>query len=583
MADGIHNQLTNAGIEAIEIGGGVERTYRDMPILKALLLTGKVTEAPAESKQIRDDTREGPFGALDVIEPPFNPSLWCQVPEQNTRLASAIDIWARNTVGLGWRIVAQDPEGNLVENEEIDRLGIKAKFDMERTQLQSVFQFPNRRAPFTRVMYRVKWDEEATGNGYLEIVRNIRGRIVGLYHIPAHTMRVRRGGMGYVQLPELVASSVSSSFDSVMRGGGARKRFFKEFGDPRIIHADEGIKATERLGFRHRASEIIHFTIPTSKSMHYGAPRYVSTAPAIAGNRLSAERNVNFFDNDAVPRGIVFVSGGRLDPESVQRIKDFISTGAKGVENAGRLLVLQLEPKRSGIGEETTASMHFQPLTVGVTEDASFMSYRASNDEEVREAFGLSEAYFRVDLVNRSSAEVSKALTEEQHLEPDRRDKEFLLNHTVVLDPGWDGGKMEVAKLQFRRPQIADPVEKAGMNTLYAASGALTPNDLRRELGKDPYPEEMGFGDKPLPIVLAEFQAGVVGFNGKELLLPPPAEGDGDEIPVVKAKNQLSSQSELTRLAEEIRRDLKETQRSQSGRRPDKDRRRTTRASVWGY
>ncbi len=535
--------------DSAEIGGS--------RVLKAILVAGKVSEPPGSSGQLPPEDGGSHFQGLDVVDPPYNPGLWALVPEQNTRLGRAINTWARNTVGLGWRIIAQDPEGNAVDKEELEaQPGLKEKFESERRQLQALFMFPNREMPFTRVLFDVKRDEEATGNGYLEVVRNAVGVITGLYHIPSHTMRVRKKGLGFVQLRGLNASPTTVTF-SVSEGGTPQRRYFKNFGDPRVIHRITGKPSNGRLGVKKRATEIIHFKVSTARSQLYGAPRYVSTAPATTGNRLAAERNVNFFDNDAVPRGIIFVTGGKLDTRSVGRIEKFIRAKSQGVENSGRLLVLQLESKRTAMGEEGSAAMHFQPLTVGVTEDASFLSYRAANDEEIREAFGLAESFFRTDTVNRASAEIGRQTTNEQEFEPDRLEKEFLLNHTIASDPNWEGGPMSVARLQFRRPQIADPSEKARINTLYAGAGGLTPNDLRRELGKDPYPDEFTFADKPLPWALAELKAQVVGLNGIPAPIPVPetpgeAGGGGDEGAKSAAEQQRRAAAFLAEMGDPL-------------------------------
>jgi len=57
--------------------------------------------------------------------------------------------------------------------------------------------------------------EGATGNGYMEVVRNVAGKIVQLYHISSVTVRLRKGG-GFVQIRN------------------QKRKFFKEFGD---LHA----------------------------------------------------------------------------------------------------------------------------------------------------------------------------------------------------------------------------------------------------------------------------------------------------------------------------------------------------------
>jgi PBSX family phage portal protein len=330
----------------------------------------------------------------------------------------------------------------------------------------------------------VKIDEEATGNGYMEVTRNGGGEIDGLYHAPSHTIRIRKGGRGYVQIR------------------GNAKRYFRGFGDERAIDATTGKEGSERgLPPDRRASELVHFRIYSPRSSFYGLPRFVAAAPAIAGNRLAAQRNVAFFENDAVGRLAITVSGGRLTPDSIDMIRQFLAKG-KGPENAHRVMVLQSESKKIGIGD-TKAQINVVPLTVGVTEDASFLGYRQANDEEIREAFGIAKVFFTTEDVNRATAAVSRQITNEQEFEPDRLDKEFRINHTVLAAPPFEA---ELVGFRFRRPRVSDPMDRARIEDLYARHGAVTPNDLRDSLGLDPYPEEFAFAEKPLPVALLEMQ-----------------------------------------------------------------------------
>ncbi len=259
--------------------------------------------------------------------------------------------------------------------------------------------------------------------------------------------------------------------------------------------------ASQDLPPERRASELIHFKIYCPRSSFYGLPRFVAAAPAIAGNRLAAQRNVAFFENDTVGRPAITVSGGRLTADSVEMIKHFLAKGM-GPENAHRVMVLQSDSKRIGIGD-SKAQINVVPLTVGVTEDASFLGYRRANDEEIREAFGIAKVFFTTEDVNRASAAVSRQITNELKFEPDRLDKEFRINHTILASRPFEA---ELVKFRFKRPKISDPMDRAKIEDLYARHGALTPDDLRDSLGLDPYPEEFAFADKPLPVALQELQ-----------------------------------------------------------------------------
>lgn len=487
-------------LEKAVVQGGT--SPKEMEQLVQVLFFGKSGDAEAvgESKDKGDEKSRqltgDPFTSMargEFVPPRYNPEIWAATLEQNTRLGRSIRTFARNTVGLGWFIEPIHkiaPETTDEEKKEIA--------DQTRV-LQKFFETPNDKMPTAQIFYLMKVDEEATGDGYIEVVRDNKGEICGLYHAPAITMRIRvrrdGGGQavgGYVQIR------------------GSEKRYFKEFGDKKVMNAKSGDYHEDGslLEAEKRSSEILHFQIYSPTSSYYGAPRYVSAAPAIAGNRLASIRNTNFFENDAVPRGLISVSGGRLDPGSIQQVEDFFKAKTKGVENAHRVAVLQVEQQSVGFQNQGQgAKIEFHPLTVGVTEDASFQTYRNANDEEIRESFGIAKVFFTGDESNKASAQVSREITNEQEFEPDRLEKEYILNQTIVKDL-LKGSGLRV-RFRFERLKLTDPLDTARLDQMYASMGAMTPNELRESVGKPPYKADYKFADKPLQIAMAELSMGL--------------------------------------------------------------------------
>lgn len=473
----------------------------------------------------------------EFVPPKYNPSVWAQAMTQNTRLARCIRSYARNTVGLGWHVEPLHPvTPDTAEKEK--------KVITEQTEiLRNLFNFPNQKMPFSEICYHMKIDEEATGNGYLEVVRNNAGKIVRLYHAPSTTIRRRLLKPEGNQAPKVYG---------YLQIRGSQKRYFKEFGDKRVMNALTGEfyeSENKALPVAERATEILQFMVYDPSSSYYGGPRYVSASPAISGNRQAAIRNVSFFENDAVPRMAVLVSGGHLTQESMQQIEDFVRGKARGSEKAHRVMILQVEASKVGFQQQNKTMIELKPLTVGVTEDASFQTYREANDEEVREIFGMAPVFFSTENVNKASAAVSRSITNEQEFEPDRIAKEYTLNQTVVMDlltshlgndpktPD-DPDEMEEyrsqirVQLRFARPVLTDPLDQARMDQIYASLGAMTPNELRERINKAHFPKEFLFADKPLVIAMAELAAGIAAaIEGNDPLqqqMVPGAEAPQD-------------------------------------------------------
>ena len=61
------------------------------------------------------------------------------------------------------------------------------------------------------------------------------------------------------------------------------------------------------------AHELILLQNYTSLSSYYGIPEIISAIVAIMGNKYESDYNLQFFQNNAIPRYVIIVRGGRLD------------------------------------------------------------------------------------------------------------------------------------------------------------------------------------------------------------------------------------------------------------------------------
>lgn len=456
------------------------QNYTDEEIVKTFIL--KSSEKGSQQILLENDF-DPLYESNEVIEPLYDPLLWATLMEKNTRLAKLIRTYARNTVGLGWGIYPK----KAITKDTTD--SIKAEIERETAILEELFEYPNDELPFSEVMYQVKIDEESTGNGYLEVSRNLKGDIDGLFHIPSHTIRMLKSLRGFVQIRNGV------------------KRYFKKFGIQENIDAYSG--KVGNIPFEKRGNEIIHFKVYTPRDSYYGVPRYVAAADAIAGNKMAARRNLAFFKNDATPRLAITVENGKLDGKSIAEIKKFVNTEGKGVNNAHRAMILQAQSKNQGGIDQKDVRINVQPLTVGVTDDASHIKYRNSNDEELRESFGIAEVFLGAKgSVNRATAMVSRDITNSQEFIPDAQVKEYKINQTICKTFG-----VKHVKLEFERPAATDELGQADIFARYLQGGGITPNDIRHELGKPEYDFE--WADMPIQMAMIQYQMQVLGEQGK--------------------------------------------------------------------
>lgn len=452
-----------------------------------------------------------------IVMPPYDPLKLALMLEVNTRLMRACHLRARNTVGLGWSIQPiprDEDEGDINESVYKEQKRALKRLYLNPTPAAMTQFLPETLATpldFSEIMNRMKIDEEATGNGYLEITRNNAGQIDGIYNIPSHTIRVLRLG-GYIQ----VRGRWSGSDIALQGDPKVRRRYFKRFGDRRVVSRVTG-QETVALRPEERATELLPFHIYSSRSSWYGIPRWISAVAAIQGSRLASIRNMAFFENDAVGRMAVVVSGGALTGQSVQDIRDFVNREGKGVEKSHRVMVLQAEPRKVISSKNIATKIDIVPLTVGIDEDASFLGYRAANDEEVREASGLSSPFFTAQGINRASANVLRKITIEQDLIPDLKSHQHILNRTISADtllqplaPKDLVNFSMQAELQFKQPASVDELEQAQIQGMYARAGVVTINEARRFIGLPSLPDTFVYGQLPLPMALALLELGLL-------------------------------------------------------------------------
>ncbi len=429
-----------------------------------------------------------------IIPPPINPDVFAASFNISTRLARSITTMARNLVGLGSRV--QPAEGL---NLETVKKAIRAKYDEQAQKIRRFILRPDvRMQSFTERMYRVVVDRESIGMGYAEVVRSLEGVPLTMNHVRGVTVRVLKNETGFVQI-----------------GVNGKKRYFKPYRELRVMDSRTGEYKATPLSFR--ATELIPFDIYNPTSPVYGMPRYMASSPAIAGNRLAAIRNVVFFENDACPRMAITVSGGKLAKDSFAMIQQFLSLKGKGAEQAHRVMLLQTDDQNMGMPGGKQVSINIVPLTVGVQDDGSFLKYQAANAEEIREAFGITEAFFRTMDVNRAAGIIGRKITQEQVFGPEKKAIAYRINETVLQDVlGLGEDEEPLAVIVFDDPEPMDMLETAQIQAVKSEIMAATINETRRAMGMQPLPDDLVIGDLPAGLLRVLIGAQMIGNPARD-------------------------------------------------------------------
>ena len=477
------------------------------------------------------------------------------LPTLSTRLKQCIELFAANTVGIGWDTL---PATDFFEDPESK--DEKKRAEVAGRKLRRELNALSGKISFTRLMKKVKMDQETFGDGYLEVIRELSAKIALLNHVDSSVMFRREDELGWVQVRDkkqsyfvdyksnLVVDRKTGEVVGQFVGEGDERKIVPLTLDERRLlgdmtapdnnpaDTDQDERGRDPIGNpAHRANEVIQFKIDSVQSQFYGMPRHTPAVTSIVGNNLAERRNVVFFDNDATPRMVVIVHGGQLNAETTANLRTFLERGSKGVGKAPRVLVLESEPNAMGGVSPQDAKIELKPLTVGTTDDASFLKYILDNERRIREAFGIAEIFFSPIISNRAAAFVSRAITNEQVFTPDRLEWEFSINDMLWSEDQF--GAKNLVLLRFLSPDTTDDEVEARVHATLSSAGAATPNDGRRRFEMklfDKDEEGFDFADIPQPVWLARLAAEAKGETGTDTKQSGEPEPNRTEAPDVR-------------------------------------------------
>jgi PBSX family phage portal protein len=489
------------------------------PVLKEDLTTGATKELP------EDDFLETLSSEGKIITPPFDPLVLALMPEHSTTLAQVIEAMEVNIAGFGYtldsRIRADTP--GLPEN-------VRREMARERVRLTNFLAHCCFSDSLIAVKRRTRRDEETTGNGYWEVIRSpMTKEIDGFHHIPSYQIRlgvqdeefteIKRnrvelqedGSYKIEQVDEkkrfrrYVQAKMGGLSRSFSQARGMRVRWFKEFGDPRVVNNETGeVVKSGDLPEEKQASELIHWRIYSPRTP-YGLPRYVGNLITLFGDRAADEVNFITLRNNNVPSMFVLVSNGILTEPSIKRLEEAVATQINGSNNYSRMIILEAEGAYEGDGTGI-AKVDVKPLTDQQRSDQMFQEYGKNNKTKIREAYRLPPIFVGVsEDYTRATAEASRRLADEQVFAPERTADDEVWNKLIFPAMG-------VLYHSYRSlgPNVTDDQDLIAAMAASERVGGMTPRIARefladivgRDLGQiDPSKLDP---DVPLVLQLAE-------------------------------------------------------------------------------
>lgn len=399
----------------------------------------------ADSKKINPGQvyRNG-YGVFDVITPPYNLYELSSYYDTSFTNHASIDAKVSNVVGLGYHF-DMTPKTLMAmqdaDNKKSKKLA-KKKVERLKTQLRGWLDSTNDEDTFDETLAKVLVDLEATGNGYIEIGRTVRGDIGYIGHIPSITVRVRRLRDGFVQI---IAGTIV---------------YFRNFQakNPNPITDDP------------RPNEIIHIKSYSPLNSFYGVPDIVAAMASLVGDQMAEQYNVDYFANKAVPRYVVTVKGAKLSRESEDKLFSFLQTGLKGQNH--RTLYIPLP----GDSEGNKVEFNMDAVETGVQE-ASFDKYRKNNRDNILMAHQVPLSKLGGVDASAVAAAMSQDRTfREQVARPAQGRLEKRINKIIAE-------KTDVIQLKLNELTITDEIAQSQIYERYVKNKIMTPNEVREGLG----------------------------------------------------------------------------------------------------
>lgn len=422
----------------LEDGEVVSESYLDKYALKN---TG--------SNQIPSDTFEGRYSKEKLIQPLYNMEALAQLLELNTYHYRAVKTKARDVAGLGWSLIPKDDNDNPDQKQK----------DLAEKFLDNC----NPDETLTEINDKIMVDHEATGNAFYEVIRNEDGELVGVQHIPSHTMRVHSDMKRFVQLR------------------GDKKVWFKLYGLDKDVHYATGDKGDKgSIDFKDRATEVMQLKNYTSRSDYYGIPDAVPALSAMLGDKERQEYNTSFFDNHAIPAYAVTVTGAELDDKTERQIKKFFQQDVKKANHS--TLVLTAKKGDDDISSDPI-KFDFQALSTDVKE-ASFRMFRQDNRDEILSAHGVPPYRAGITIEGQmggSSAEESTEIYKQSIVKPKQEMLESRINRFILQD----GLGITDWKFVFAEIDTRDEDREIERMESQFDMGMYSPNMLREMRGEE--------------------------------------------------------------------------------------------------
>ncbi len=340
-------------------------------------------------------------------------------------------------------------EPDLPDPEEVAAMVLRLRGRMirERLRVDKFIASCGVRKTWTQLRRDRRLDLERYGNAYWEVVREQVPREEleqddggNLMSMPKPVMFARLNPLEcrLTKLSEetVVYQRVKTSlvsvelrptiqrFRRIKQTSDGKVRWFKEFGDPRLMSANSGkffygtdVETPEEEMARAEsaaepATEVMHWYLGEGP---YGRPRWYGEFQTALGVRKAQETNVVLLGRGGIPGLAIVVSNGSLTEDASKAVKNWAEQELTGPESMNKVLVIQAD------GADDKAKIELERLN-GQQEDGLWLEFIQLGYDLICRAFRLPKLLCgdAAD-INRATAESALTFAESQVFQAERR------------------------------------------------------------------------------------------------------------------------------------------------------------------
>lgn len=405
----------------------------------------------------------GSVGSGDVLMPPYDPYLLEDRVQSNNALRQCIEAYEVNIDGTGHVIehVEGTPENQIIE-----------------AAIKALFKAPYPGTSMVSLRRKVRRDQESSGNGYVEVIRDLQGGVAFLQHVEGKTVRMVKLDGAYADTVSVIRNGVSIDIQMNVRNRrfvqvvGTKLVYFKEYGANRDLHAKDGTwHDAGSLPVEDRATELLHFPCMKDTYTPYGIPRWTTQSPSVVGSRKAEENNVDYLDAGGIPPAIIFISGGQTGSDTKQQLNNLIY--GKGASK-NKIAIAEIASTSGSLDSADRVDVKIERFGSEKANDSMFENYDDRCEKRVRSSFRLPPLFVgRTQDFSYATAYASYTVAEAQVFGPERLMFDEVMNMLIVRE-----FKTDSYEYRSLPVSVKDSSVQLKALSLTASAGSITNRQL---------------------------------------------------------------------------------------------------------